>query len=134
MSWLYLQTGTLIGPDDRRYPAYSGKGEHKNVPTSQNIEDWGPIPSGVYTIGEPRNTTMHGPFVLPLTPDPANEMFGRSEFLIHGNSLVERGSASEGCIVTSRAIREAIHNSQDKELRVVAALPKVAIDPAIEAE
>ena len=39
---------------------------------------------------------------MPLIPSPTNEMFGRSEFLIHGDSLEHPGAASEGCIILPR--------------------------------
>ena len=62
----------------------------------------------------------HGPFVLRLTPAPTNEMFGRDGFLIHGDSIEHPGSASHGCIILPRAIREAIAKSDDDTLHVVA--------------
>lgn len=130
--WTYLQTGLLIGPDELRFPAYSGRGEYKNKPSAENIKDWGPIPCGVYRIGDPVDTVTHGPYVLPLTPDAANQMHGRSGFLIHGDSVIAAGTASEGCIVAARSIREVIHQSQDRELHVESGL--VAVDPGIESE
>lgn len=83
------------------------------------MKNWGPIPCGLYTIGAHVDTMTHGPFVLPLTPSPQNEMFGRSAFLIHGDSKVAPGSASEGCIILSRSVRERIAKSGDHELRVI---------------
>jgi hypothetical protein len=47
-------------------------------------------------------------------------MFGRDGFLIHGDSVEHPGTASHGCIIMSRAIREAIAQSDDHELNVVA--------------
>jgi hypothetical protein len=79
----------------------------------------GPIPAGKYFIGTPHDTLTHGPFVLPLTPDPANEMFGRSAFLMHGDSVVDPGTASRGCIIMSRAVRKQVAASGDAELRVI---------------
>ena len=58
-------------------------------------------------------------FLSPMTPDPANEMFGRSGFLIHGDSLMHPGCASRGCIVLARPSREAIAQSGDQDLEVV---------------
>lgn len=87
---------------------YSGAGIFKNDPTAQNIPDHGPIPVGRYTIGQPHDSPTHGPYSLPLTPDPTNEMFGRSAFLIHGDSVHAPGTASEGCIIMARGVREQI--------------------------
>ena len=91
---------------------YSGfetdRAEGKNNPELEKVEDVGPIPVGTYRIGSPRDTLTHGPFVLPLKPDPGNEMFGRSAFLIHGDSVVDPGTASRGCIIMSRAVRKQV--------------------------
>jgi hypothetical protein len=122
----------MIAPNDVRYPGYSGAGDNKNVPASQWIKNKGPIPCGIYTIEPPIDTKTHGPYVLWLTPDPANEMFGRSAFGIHGDSLVAPGTASEGCIILSRVSRETIWLSGDHILEVKASEMKfVAIDPEI---
>ena len=57
-----------------------------------------------------------------LTPDPANEMFGRSGFGIHADEIANPGKhlASTGCIVMSNAARIAIWQSEDRQLRVTA--------------
>ena len=131
--WTFIQTGALIGPDGKLNPAYSGRGQYKNDPHAQNIENWGPIPCGIYRIGDPVDTVTHGPYVLPLAADAANEMFGRSGFLIHGDSIVEPGSASDGCIIVSRALREQIVSSMDRGLQVKSGVA-IAVDPGTEAE
>ena len=45
-------------------------------------------------------------------------MFGRDGFLIHGDSIVHTGQASQGCIILPRSIREQIAASEDDELEV----------------
>lgn len=120
--WIYRQTNgsllydnwTLVGT------GYSGRGEGKNNPFFDTQHNVGPLPRGIYMIGEPRDTPMHGPFVLPLTPDPRNDMHGRSAFLIHGDSLTRPGEASDGCIVLPRAIRERVAKALDQRLVVIA--------------
>jgi len=109
-----ISPGQLIGV------GYSGAGEGKNDPSFDDVVDVGPLPAGHYKIGAPEDMEggPHGPFVLPLTPDPANEMFGRSGFLIHGDTDPP-GNASEGCIILPREVREAIAASPDKHLEVV---------------
>jgi hypothetical protein len=131
--WTYVQrTGELLHDGLHIAVGYSGwdnpetgqKG--KNNPELQNIEETGPIPVGKYFIGSPHNTLTHGPFVLPLTPDPTNEMFRRSAFLIHGDSVVEPGTASRGCIIMSRAVRAQVAASGDKLLQVISGVAEDA--------
>jgi hypothetical protein len=119
--WIYQQsTGKMLDPNGLIIGyGYSGKGVSKNNPEAQTLPNFGPIPEGYYNIGEPHDTVTHGPFVLPLTPDPQNKMFGRSAFLIHGDSVVHPGTASEGCIIMPRSVREDIAKSVDKLLTVV---------------
>lgn len=122
--WTYRQSDGLM-LDPQGYPAgsgYSGAGNGKNKPDAQSIHNVGPIPRGAYHIQAPQNTVTHGPYVLPLLPDPANEMFGRYGFLIHGDSVVHPGTASEGCIIMPRDVRERIWQSNDHDLTVVEGL------------
>lgn len=63
---------------------------------------------------------MHGPYVLPLTPDTHNLMWGRYGMMIHGDSIQNPGGASEGCIIVSRDVRERVWNSMDRTLEVIA--------------
>ncbi len=124
MSWLYVQsTGELCDASGQIIAkGYSGFGKGKNNPDLQQVPDIGPIPCGIYEILPPRDTPTHGPFVLPLQPDAANQMFERSGFLIHGDSIKMPGTASYGCIIMPRAIREGIWASQDHQLKVVSGL------------
>lgn len=126
--WIYIQrTGDIYW----QHPpvtelvgkGYAGAGSLKNDPASQCVSDLGPIPRGEYTIG---SIGDHGPSgqlrrSLPLTPSPANNMCGRSNFLIHGDSAANPGWASGGCIIIrERDLREKIGSSGDTALRVVA--------------
>jgi hypothetical protein len=129
--WKYEQmTGRLF--DDAGglvATGYSGFGADKNQPANQSVANLGPIPAGQYSIGAPEFVTgpgPHGPYVLRLTPAPTNDMFGRDGFLIHGDSLEHPGTASHGCIILPRAIREAIAKSDDHHLDVVAGAPATA--------
>jgi hypothetical protein len=118
--WTYVQkTGELLRDGLHIAVGYSGWKNGKNNPEMQNVEEAGPIPVGKYFIGTPHDTLTHGPFVLPLTPDPGNEMFGRSAFLMHGDSVVDPGTASRGCIIMSRAVRTEVAESGDKLLQVI---------------
>ena len=62
----------------------------------------------------------HGPYVLTLTPAPTTNTFGRSGFLMHGDSIIAPGTASKGCIIMPHDAREQVWNSGDRDLEVVA--------------
>lgn len=121
MTWTWHITSGCIEADSGAIEGagYSGKGPYKNLATAQAIASHGPIPEGCYTIEPPIDSPTHGPFAMHLTPDPANEMFGRSAFLIHGDSKSDPGNASEGCIILDRSAREKIWQSGDRDLKVV---------------
>src|SRR5579864_6316798 len=110
--WIYKQSSGELSRDGLGVGGgYAGFEAGKNNPAMQDQENVGPLPQGRYSIGAPQcvhSPGPHGPFILPLTPDPANQMFGRSGFLIHGDSIVSPGLASHGCIIMGRIIREQI--------------------------
>ena len=130
--WIYEQSSGKLSSTESGYlgTGYSGYGFGKNDPRSQALADIGPIPCGVYAIGAPFDSIEHGPFAMPLSPDAANQMFGRSGFLMHGDSLEHPGCASKGCIIMPRDAREAVWASGDRELQVYAGIPPVT-DPEI---
>jgi len=115
-----ITTGELTRDGTALGVGYSGQPECKNDPAKCDQHNHGPIPVGFYTIGEPYDTMTHGPFVLPLTPHADNEMHGRSGFLIHGDSVVHPGTASQGCIIMPRAVREAVNSLDERMLEVIA--------------
>lgn len=121
-AWTYSQkTGELQQDGKLVGRGYSGAGSGKNNPEMQNVHNVGPIPAGDWTItGPPINTTEHGPYVLRLRSEPETETFDRSGFLIHGDSKEHPGTASEGCIILPRAVREQVWKSGDHDLKVVA--------------
>jgi hypothetical protein len=115
-----ISTGELQQDDIHIAFGYSGNGEYKNNPDFQNIPMHGPLPCGKYTIGSiESNHPKLGPDVMELTPDPANQMYGRSGFFIHGDSKVEPGTASDGCIIFNRIVRIGIAASKDTQLEVL---------------
>lgn len=138
MAWVYSQkSGSLYHNGRCVGVGYSGKddgdkilepGEGINDPTAQDQRGIGPIPCGWYTIGEPFDSYDHGPYCLPLTPDVGNDMHGRSGFLFHGDSVKHPGTASRGCIILARYIREQIGQSADKRLQVVASIADMVSD------
>ncbi len=96
---------------------YAGRPFARNDVTREQEHDVGPIPRGLWTILGPP-TADHGPFVLHLSPKKHTNTFGRGGFLIHGDSFSKPGTASEGCIVLPRPVREAIWESDDANLEV----------------
>jgi len=120
MPWTYEQRSGKLAHDGLiACVGYAGKGEGKNNPDAQDQRNVGPLPRGTYTIEAPVDTVANGPYVLRLQPAAYNNMCGRSGFLIHGDSTREPGTASEGCIIAPRMVRERIWNSGDRELEVV---------------
>lgn len=114
---LYHDGKDLIGK------GYSGHPPHVNDPDAIQIHNEGPIPPGLYSITPPHDS-QHGPYTLGLAPHDQNEMFGRSGFLIHGDRIdaVGKQLASQGCIIMSRDVREAVWKSSDHILKVVTGL------------
>lgn len=121
--WTYQQaTGRLLRDSELVGIGYSGHEEGRNAPDKQAVIGIGPIPRGTYEIGDPHDTSSHGPYVMRLTAADGNEMFGRDGFLIHGDSKLAPGTASHGCIILSRDVREQIGKSlplNERTLEVV---------------
>lgn len=134
LEWVYVQstgqmyyqpTANLGGgpPQPIGGPMYAGHGAGVNNPALDLIPSVGPLPAGTYTIGQQQNNITGAGLSLPgsmrLTPEAGNWMHGRSGFLIHGDNSAGNRSASEGCIIQPRSIRDLIGGSQDRALRVV---------------
>jgi hypothetical protein len=120
--WIYQQsTGKLFKADGAVEVAtgYSGFGKAKNDPSSQGLPGLGPIPRGVYLLGSLSENDDHGPLAIHLVPETGTNTLGRSGFLVHGDSKEAAGSASHGCIIMPRAVREAMIDSHDKQLVVI---------------
>jgi len=118
--WVYRQhTGFLFNDaGDMVAVGYSGAGEGKNNPAMQGIRSVGPIPRGLWVIGEAYNSKRIGPLALPLYEHLHNAL-ERTFFLIHGDSISNPGNASLGCLIFSRKVREAIIASNDRLLKVI---------------
>ncbi len=130
-----LRDGVLVGKGYSGYDDGDGvpePGEGKNDPAAQEQRAVGPIPRGRWSIGRPFFHEARGPYVMRLSPEPGTETFGRSGFLIHGDSVKRPGTSSLGCIILARSLRILIGESWDRELEVVAGeeLPLAAAPPA----
>jgi hypothetical protein len=119
MPWQYNQsTGRLQRNGLNLGTGYSGRGAGRNNPVMENIQNIGPIPRGRYRIGPQYIHPTNGPVTMALTPIGHNA-YGRTYFLIHGDSISNPGNASEGCIVLNRPTRETIAASGDNDIEVV---------------
>jgi len=119
MTWKYQQhDGALFHNGEFEGTGYSGTEYGRNNPTAQDVANLGPIPQGNYWIGKPFTDAVRGPIVMALTPNPEDQMFGRSGFLIHGDNAAH--DASHGCVVLGPLLRAAIANSGDVHLLVTA--------------
>lgn len=119
MSWIYDQSnGDLWHDGLLAGVGYSGTGDGRNNPAMQNIPNVGPIPEGLYTIGEAYDDDEGGlgPCVMHLDPLTGTETFGRSLFRIHGNNT--QNDASHGCVIMGPSIRHLIAASNDRTLEV----------------
>lgn len=98
---------------------YSGNGIGLNQPSHEADANVGPIPAGFWKIE--RWDDHHGdkgPIVAVLSPVGHNA-HGRSAFLIHGDNSLGNHSASHGCIIANRDIRQRLRDSGDTELEVI---------------
>ena len=119
MSWRFEQsTGHLYLNDQFVASGYSGFPPYTNKPGAEQIKNFGPIPKGRYHIGSPYDSPNVGPFALPLEASPETMTFNRGDFRIHGDSRIDPGSASHGCLIFPRQVREMIAKSEDKTLEV----------------
>jgi hypothetical protein len=113
-------SGAPLNPAD---PEDEGKPGYINDPADEDLKARGPIPKGFYTIGPARNHEHLGPIAMPLTPDPDNVEYGRSDFWMHGDSIKKPGTASRGCIIQHHDTRLRVATSGDTRLQAVDFLP-----------
>lgn len=110
---LFDATGVLVGN------GYSGNGADLNNPAGQGDIGHGPIPQGMWTIGKFETYPHLGEIVAPLLPCPGNTMDGREGgFFIHGDNAKMNHTASDGCIILGRNLRQLIAASGDMLLLV----------------
>lgn len=110
--WTYeVATGDVFHWDTGAFVfrGYSGKNNSLNKPQDEHLKGLGPIPRGLYTIGQPRTSERTGRFVLDLLP-LGHKAQGRSGFQIHGDNKNGDFSASQGCIVLGPKERSEISN------------------------
>jgi len=91
---------------------YAGKGKGKNNPDMQDVRKTGPIPRGLWRMTDVKNSPNTGPFTIVLVPEKGTDARGRSEFRVHGDN--KTGTASEGCIILGRPVRDRLWANRDK--------------------
>ena len=117
----HQSTGVFERDGVTLFTGYAGHGAGVNNPSLQQEHDVGPLPQGRYTMLQfIAKATKTGLSTIRLQPDPANQMFKRSGFCIHGDNAARNRSASTGCIIIGRAPdRQTIWNGSDHDLEVV---------------
>lgn len=114
---------TRFGSDTVIGKGYSGAAQGRNNPALQDVPQTGPVPRGFWRLGAAYTSAKTGPMTIPLyklddTPgDDTDAQTGRSSFRIHGDNAT--GTASEGCVILPRIIREMIAAGKDEILWVV---------------
>lgn len=98
---------------------YSGRDRGLNNPNMQAAVGVGPIPRGMWRIVSVGDSPNTGRFTIRLEPEQGTETEGRSAFRIHGDNSRLNHTASHGCIILPRVVRDKIWNSGDRSLRVV---------------
>jgi len=119
--WTYSQKSGIIYKNCLPVGVgYSGSSYGLNNPEKQHVQKIGPIPRGVWKIiSWYDKTDKFGPIVARLEPSNKEMALGRSGFLIHGDNSKGDKSASSGCIILNRNLREAIKNSKETEIAVI---------------
>ena len=124
--WTYKQsTGDLFFNGKYIATGYSGREWAKNNPDAEVAKAMGPIPRGKWRITEKYDSARVGPYALVLhaidaTPEnDTHDLTGRGAFRIHGDSVRLPGTASHGCIILARLVRQQIWQSNDHILEVV---------------
>ncbi|RRZ90277.1 tlde1 domain-containing protein [Erwinia sp. 198] len=121
MAWTYnVMMKTFKHNGKYKFSAlYAGAPGYKDNPEYECLRNRGPLPRGKYRIvGVPFTHKKAGRFTLRLEPDKGNSMCGRDNFLIHGDSRKDPGTASNGCIILAPEHRKTIWESKDRDIIV----------------
>lgn len=124
--WTWDQSaGVLYREGEVVSRGFSGAGRGKNNPSLQDVKGVGPIPRGRWRMMGVYNSKNVGPFTITLWRvgdtkfDDFDSTTGRSAFRIHGDSIRAPGTASRGCIILPRNIREMMWRSGDHDINVI---------------
>jgi hypothetical protein len=115
-----IKSGILTYNDTVLGIGYSGNANGVNNPDLEASPGIGPIPRTTYLMSAPRDSENTGPFSIPLVPKYPEATFGRTLFRVHGDNRYMNHSASHGCIILPRPVRERMYMlSTDKLLKVI---------------
>jgi len=114
----YSQSTGILSHGEPLGKGYSGHGQGLNNPKLEMVHNLGPIPKGVWEIGYWFDDHHLGVCVAALRPTD-QEVFGRGGFFIHGDNFKMNHTASDGCIILSRQLREAIKSSNETQIKVL---------------
>lgn len=118
--WTYHQRSGELWRNGRRVAVgYSGHGEGLNNPDAERIRAVGPLPKGRWRMEGIYNSKQVGPFAIILVPENGTETFGRYAFRVHGDNSKGNKSASHGCLIFPRKIREDMWQLGDHVINVV---------------
>lgn len=99
---------------------YSGRRQWTNQPSSDGLVGTGPIPRGRWKTSKAFTHDRLGPVCIPLAPASyLTDAKGRSGFYIHGDNSHGDRSASSGCIILGRGLRERIAALGQVDLYVI---------------
>lgn len=114
-----ISTGQLWRDQTLLGVGYAGHGAGLNNPAMQDAKGVGPIPVGLWRIGAWVDHPHLGPVAAALKPIKLTASYGRDGFFIHGDNALMNHTGSDGCIVLSRALRQAIKATGEKQLTVI---------------
>ena len=97
---------------------YAGRDRGRNNPSFEAVRNIGPLPRGDYSVRLEPHRKFRAP-AFRLHPVSGTVMHGRSGFWIHGDSLIQPGNASHGCIILSAAARGWVEHYQVRHLEVL---------------
>ena len=119
--WTYDQSSGQVFFQGKLYTqAYSGRDAGKNNPALQDKVALGPIPRGIWRMGNPYKSEAVGRYCIPLIPMEGTVTFNRTAFLIHGDSVSHPGKASKGCIIVSPlSRRQTMYTQGNRLVRVI---------------
>jgi len=119
--WTFEQATGRLFDDSGTHVAtgYSGgaggkRSDAVNNPIMQSVKGVGPLPQGIYYLQDPVEHSHLGPYAIPLKPSNLNTMYGRDGFYCHGDNAKMDESASDGCIIMPRAVREEMYEATDQ--------------------
>jgi hypothetical protein len=120
-----ISTGKITADDGSTIgTGYAGAPGAVNDPSKCGLTDVGPLPPGIWAMGQPENDPKTGVFSIPLWM-LAGDPMGRDcetpgNFRWHGdNAAKPPQSSSEGCLVSDHPSRLAGWSDPDHQLTVV---------------